>query len=1073
MENKDKQEYKIRLEEKLKAGLKKEERSLAGFFIKNFRFTYLILFAILLLGFYAMFTLPREANPEVKVPFALVSAVLPGASPTDTELLITNKIEEKVKNLDDLNNYTSSSGQGISNVFVEFDANANLDESFRKLREAVDNAKPNLPPEAEDPVVTELNIADVPIVTYSLVGNLSDVELKKYADILQNEFESIKNVSRVAVLGGLTREIQVVLDQKKLANFNISLGQVAAAIARANINLPAGNIEIDGFNYNVRVEGRFDSALPIKNIVVATYNGSPIYIKDLGQIIDGYKDLDTESRIGFKNKLPRNTVSLRIFKKTGGNILDIIKESNNVIARAEASGVLPAEITVQKTNDNSVFIRDDLNRLGISGLETMALIILILLIVLSLRGAFITGLSVPIAFLMAFIFLKNLGETINSITLFSLVLSLGLMVDNSIVIIEGINEYMTKHSKSVYEAAILSVWNFKWPVIAGTMTTVAAFLPILLVSGIIGQYLSVMPITITATLISSLFVAIVIIPTLIHRFLKINNNKNANYQESGGARKKKRHLVVKKIRHKLQNYYTSLLGNILPNKKKRRLIIAAAWVLFAISLAFPFSGLMKIEMFGKVDIDYIVVNIKLPVGSTMEKTNRITTEVEKIIAQMPELDNFVTSIGTSQSLGRSNSSRSNSISSNSSNLANITINFVDKKDRKLESFDIAKRLRPKLEKIQGAEVTVEEVGAGPPTGQPIEVRIFGDDLQKLSEIADKTVSYFKQVPGVINVKNSIEEATAELTFKIDKEKANFYGLDIAAIASNLRTAVYGSKASVVSLGGEDIDITVKYDDKVFKNINDLKNILLFTPRGETIPLKQVAELKLEPSLLSIAHKDGQRIVTVTAGTEKNVNLQKVFKNFDSYKNKLDLPSGYKIETGGELEDIAKSFREVFLSMILSVILIAFILVLQFNSFRQPFIILFTLPLAIIGVMFGLNILHMPFSFFVFIGLVALSGIAVNDAIVLIDRINKNIGDGLEFFDAIVEGGVARMQPIFLTSLTTIAGIFPLIFANELWRGLAITIIFGLAASTVLTLIMVPIMYVGLCRKEKVCVEIKS
>ena len=1061
MEDQKKEDYKIRMEQKLQEAFKKEEKSLTGFFIKNFRFTYLILFAILILGFYALFTLPREANPEVKVPFALVSAVLPGASPTDTEQLITDKIEEKVKNLDNLDKYTSSSGRGISTVFVQFDADANLDESFRKLREAVDNAKPNLPPEAEDPFVSELNISDIAIVTYSLVGDLSDVELKKYADILRDKFESIKNVSRVEILGGLKREFQVVIDQKKLANFNISLAQIAAAIARANINLPAGDIEIDGFNYNVRVEGRLNSAEHLKDIVVATYNGTPVYIKDLGRVIDGYKDRGTESRIGFKNEPPRNTISLRIFKKTGGNILNIVDESNLAIEEAKTSGVLPGEITIQKTNDNSVFIRDDLNRLGMNGLETMALIIIILFIALSFRGAFITGLSVPIAFLMTFILLKNMGETINSITLFSLVLSLGLMVDNSIVIIEGINEYMTKYSKSVYQAAILSVWNFKWPIIAGTMTTVAAFLPILLVSGILGEYLSVMPITISATLISSLFVAIIIIPTLISRFLKINNNKNAGPNNANGARKKRRHQAIKKIRTKLQNYYTRAMGKILPNKKRRRVIIATAWILFAISLALPISGLMKIEMFGKVDIDYVIVNIKLPVGSSLAKTKKITQEVEAKIARLPELDNYVTSIGTSQSLGYSDQ-----ISSNSSNLANITVNFVDEKDREQKSFEIAKRMRPELKKIQGAEVTVEEIGAGPPAGQPIEVRVFGDDLIKLNQIADNIIAYFKTVPGVVNIKNSVREATGEFTFSVNKEKANFYGLDVAGIASNLRGAVYGAKASVVTINGEDIDITVKYNEKNFQSIDDLENILLFTPRGENIPLKQVADLKLKPSLLSIAHKDGQRIVTVTAGTEKNVDLQAVFDDFDIYKNKLNLPANYKIETGGELEDIAKSFKELFLSMILSVILIAFILVLQFNSFRQPFIILFTLPLAIIGVMFGLNILRMPFSFTVFIGLVALSGIAVNDAIVLIDRVNKNIQNGMEFNEAIVDGGAARMQPIFLTSLTTIAGIFPLIFADELWRGLAITIIFGLMASTVLTLIMVPIIYAGLSRGEK-------
>lgn len=1050
----EKEEYNLKMEEKLEKAFRKEEASLAGFFIKNFRFTYLIMFVIILLGGYSLFTMPREANPEVKVPYAFISTFMPGASPADTEELITTKVEEKIKNLESLSRYTSSSGQGISFVFVEFEAEADLDESFRKLREAVNDAEPNLPDEAEDPEVTELNFSDIPIVTYSLVGDLSDAELKKYAAMLQDEFEDIKNVSRIVILGGLEREFRVIVDQTKLANYNITLGQISNAIALANINIPSGEIEIDGFKYNVRVEGKFSTVDTLKNIVVSTKNGTPIYLRDLGEIIDGFKERETESRIGFKNELPRNTVSLQVYKKTGGNILDIVEETNAVISKLQADGTLGEEIIVQKTNDNSIWIKDDLNRLGKSGLQTMILIILILLIVLSFRGAFITGLSVPIAFLMAFIFLDQVGQTINGITLFSLVLALGLMVDNSIVIIEGIDEYVSKHSRSVYQAAILSVWNFKWPIVAGTMTTVCAFLPILLVSGILGEYLAVLPITLSATLISSLFVAIIIIPTLVSRFLTINNNGKA-------GRNKKRHEYIDAIRTKLQTVYSGILRSILPSKEKRRLIIATAWILFILSVALPFTGLMEIEMFGDVDVDYIVVNIKAPVGTVLATTKGVTEKVEEIVAKLPELDNYVTSIGTSESLGYSDD-----IGSTATHLANITVNFVDDNERERKSYEIAEALRDEFAAIQGAEITVGEISAGPPTGLPIEIRIYGDDLEDLEQIAENIKKYFNLIDGVINVSDSIAESTGDFTFKIDKEKASFYGLSIASIASTLRNAIYGAQASFVTINGEDIDITVKYSDAVFSKVNDLENILLFTPAGENIPVKQIAKLTIEPSLLSIAHRDGQRVVNVTAGVEAGVNLQSIIKNFNDYTAGLTLPDNARIELGGEFEDIEQSYRELFLSMILSIILIAFILVLMFNSFRQPFIILFSLPLAIIGVMIGLNILGMTFSFTVFIGLVALAGIAVNDAIVLIDRINKNIADGMEFIESIIEGGVARMQPIFLTTLTTIAGIFPLIFADELWRGLAITVIFGLLFATILTLVMVPIIYVGLCRKEK-------
>ena len=325
------EDYKTRYSEKLKQAQKKTERSIVGFFIKNFRFSYLIIAFIVIGGVYSALTLPKEAEPEVRVPFAVVTTVYPGASPADIEELITNKIEDKIKNLENLRRHNSTSAHGYSSVFVEFNAEADLKESFRKLREAVDEIKPNLPSEAELPVVTEVNFNDFPIVTYSLLGNYSEIELKTFADQLQKELESVADVSKTEITGGLTREFQVIVNQTKLVNFNISLGQIIGAISKNNFSLPAGNIEIDGFEYNVRVEGKFQSTIELNDIVVATYKETPIFLRDVAVIIDGYKEKKTESRIGFYNKESQNTISLQIFKKTGGNILNIVERSQEKI----------------------------------------------------------------------------------------------------------------------------------------------------------------------------------------------------------------------------------------------------------------------------------------------------------------------------------------------------------------------------------------------------------------------------------------------------------------------------------------------------------------------------------------------------------------------------------------------------------------------------------------------------------------------------------------------------------------------------------------------------------------------
>ncbi len=1053
MEEKKNKNYPVDIEKKLEKAFQKEEKSWAGFFIKHFRFTYLIIIAVLFLGMFSLFTLPREAEPEVEVPFAVVNTVFPGASPSDVEDLVTNEIEEEIDKLDNIKEYNSTSKQGFSNIFVEFEAEADLKESMRKLREAVDNAQPNLPDDVNSPNVTELSFSDTPIVTYSLIGDYSDENLEKYAETFEEELEKIPGVSRIDIIGGVEREFQVLLDRVKLNNYNISLNQVNEAIQKSNFNLPAGEVEIEGFNYNIRVSSHLEEAKHLEDVVVATYESSPVLLKDIATVKDTFKDKKTESRIGFNGDSARNAISLQSYKKTGGNIIKIVDTSREKINNLSNNQIFPPNLRIEKTNDNSVFIREDINTLGTSALQTFILIAIILLLILSFRGALITALSVPVAFLIAFIAIKAQGMTLNSMVLFSLVLSLGLMVDNAIVIIEGINEYVSEYGKSIYKAAILSVWNFKWPIIAGTLTTVSAFLPMLLVSGILGEYLSFIPKTVTATLLSSLFVALVVIPTLAARFIKIKNNGTGKY------RSKKRHLFVAGQMQKIYKKYRYFLHRVLPYKGRRRVLLGAFWILFFMAVAIPVTGLMKIEMFPEIDFDYFVVNVELPAGSTLNQTGEVVTKVEEKISQIPELDNYVTNIGSSMSLMPGGSGGSGT------HKANITVNLKDEKERERTSFEISEKLREEFKSVQEAEVKVEELRAGPPSGAPIEVRIFGNDLKKLSNLSGQIFNYFDQKQETINVQESIEESTGEFVVKVNREKADFYGLSQASIASILRSAVFGNEATTLNLPGDDISVVVKYDKKNFQSISDIKNLIINSPKGP-VALGEVADITIQPSLLNINHRNGERIVTVSSDIRPGVDLQQVLSAFDKKKQELAIPEGFSIQVGGELEDITRSYQETFYSMIVAIILISGILILQFNSFRQPLIIIFTLPLAIIGVIFGLTLFNQAFSFPAFIGIVALAGIVVNDAIVLIDRINKNIDNGLEFEEAIINGGVSRMQPILLTSITTIAGIFPLIYANEVWRGLSLSVIFGLMFSTVLTLVVMPVFYAGLCRKEK-------
>ena len=1045
------EEHKAKLEEKLSSALVKKRNSASSFFIDTYRITYLLLFLIIFFGFFAIFTLPKEAEPEIQVPFALISVVYPGANPTDVEELVIDEIEERIENLDQLKKFESTSGLGFGSVFVEFDAEADIDLVLEDLKNAVDLAKVDLPSEVEDPVVSELNFNDIPIVTYSLTGSYPDTELKRYAQILQDEFESLSDVSSAPITGAIEREFQVLVDQSALARLSLSLSDIVGAISRSNANMPAGEIDVGDFTYAVRVKGKFETIDDVKNVVVGQHSGASIRIADVGTVQDDFKERKTISQVGIGDSDSQNTVSLQVRKRTGGNILNIVKNTQGIIEELKEKGVIPSDLQILKTNDNSVYIKDDVRRLGKSGVQTTILIILILLAVLGLRGALITGFSVPIAFLMAFVIIQFLGMTINSMVLFALVLSLGLMVDNAIIVMEGVNEYMHVHGKSARDAAVLAIWNYKWPIIAGTMTTVSAFLPMLLVSGIMGEYMGILPKTISATLLSSLFVALVIIPSLSARFYRSNGKMHV------------RHGFAKKIEQKMQilkKDYVLLMQKILASVRIQKRITRGAILLLIFTILMPVVGIMRVQMFPRVDLDFFMVQTELPIGSSLEKTEQITKKAERIVRNIEELDNYVITIGESPSLFANDPG-----GGSGSHLGAITVNLVSKDNRKRTSYEIAESIREQLSGIRGGDVRVRELNAGPPTGAPFEARIFGTHQTDLISLGNEVKDVAEKIPGLINVEDNIAPSSGEFVFSVDRARAQYHGFSVFDVARELRSAIYGAQASSVSIPGESIDVTVKYADSQLKDASDLQNILLLSPKGESILVSQVATLSLEPSLFSITHRDGKKIVKIAADLEPGADLRGIVQEFNDHISGIALPSGFSIEVGGETEDITKSFQEIFLSMILAVFLILFILVLQFNSFKKPFVIIFTLPLAIVGAFFGLSLLGLAFSLPAFIGIVSLSGIVVNDAIVLMDRIDKNLKRNMGFDEGIIEAGVARMQPIFLTSITTIAGVFPLALSEELWQGLGFSIIFGLLFATVLTLIFVPVLYSRLCRKD--------
>jgi multidrug efflux pump subunit AcrB len=1047
-----------------------------GFFVTNWRVTILTILILIIGGFGSLLSLPLESDPEVKIPIAVVSTVYPGASPADIEKLVTDRIEEKLKNLENLDKLTSSSSEGVSSVTVEFDASANLTESLRNLRDEVDNIKADLPEDANDPMVIEISVSDNPIVTVSLLANLPPAEMKIYGEDLQDILEGVSGVSEVLLSGLENEEMQVLVNIQKLEGFGISLNSVVNAIAANHIDFPIGSIRTNEFYYQASLKAQFDTAEELLALPIASRSNQNIYLRDVATVREAFAATTTDARVYQPSeKAYYDSITLQVKKKTGANITNTVDRVKTAV-EAYQKKTLPPQAEVLITNDWSKYVKDDINTLGTSGIQTVLIIFVVLFIALGVKEALMVGLTIPLIFLLTFIGLSLAGETINSLVLFALVLSLGLLVDTSIVMMEGIHEAVKQKGLSGREAALLAINTYKTPLISGTLTTVAVFIPMMMMTGIMGEYIKHIPITIAITLFSSLFVAIMILSAIAARVFR-------SYHATD---KKDKEPILNKILVPIRVKYLRQLEALFSSKRKRVTLILSLVVTFLVAMTFPFVGILKVEMFPSVDFDFFSVDIKLPTGATLQETAKVVESVEKMVEDLPELTNFVTILGSASSLNPLGGG-----GSSGGNRAQITVNLTDMNTRNIKSYVLADQIRAKVNQITEAEVTVQELDAGPPSGAPIEVRVLGDDVNKLEAFSIIVMQELAQIPGTRDITNDAEHGTGEFHFTLKRDRLNYYGVTAAGVAADLRAAVFGNNSVKILRNGKETPVVVSLDfrnevckndkntqllelrDKVTicrnnpENISQIKNLMLTTPRG-LVPVSELADVEIFPAITTIRHRDTATVVNVKSYTKDDALPTEITAELQKrIAENVATPEGIRLDFGGETEDITESFQSLFNAMIIGVFLIVLILVLQFNSFRQPLIIMFTLPLALIGVFFGLALMGRNFSFPGFIGIVALCGVVVNDAIVLIDGINQNIRKfKMEPKAAIIKAGGDRLQPVILTTVTTVAGVIPLAFANEMWGDLAWTIAFGITFATILTLFMVPILYAALENKKE-------
>lgn len=1077
-----------------------------SFFIKNSKFAYLFLIALSILGSYAVLVIPKESTPEVIIPVGIVTTVLPGAPATDVESLMTNELERGLVSLANVDRITSVSREGVSSITVEFEADADLDESIDELKETVDALQSELPDNAEDSSVSEVNFSDQPIMTIALSGDLSDYAFTEMIDDVEDEIESIAGVSRVQSSGVRSKEIAVIVDQSALLRYGLTLNEVIQAIQQANRTLPIGQIENDGISYNVAFEGDLNGAEEIQNVGITTRGGQPVYVRDIAVVEDGLTPASSLSRVSLDNNPSQNAVSLNVFKQSGGDITKITAAVNEKMAELQHENGLLSGIEVLTVLDAGNDIRTDLVRLSSSGLQTVILVVLLLVVAIGWREGLLAGTAIPLSFLFGFIGLYLSGNTINFLSLFSLILGIGILVDSAIVMVEGINRKMKDDPTIDKRAAALeTIEEFKAPLISGTLTTVSMFAGLFIVSGIIGQFIASIPFTLIFLLFASMFVALAIVPLLASSFLRRRSVTKMEQMQVEYA-----HRAETWYRKKLEpfindesyadrflaaifallvfsvflaiNAFAGVIASLLTyfgtmylrsrqhkygwsNFKYR-----IAWLVsFAVSVGIsvvlmmtilPSWQAVKVTFFEQSDVDYVIVEIEEPEGTAKEVTDVAARRVEEIIYKQPEIESFVLTVGSGSQWAGGGAGEK---------YANFFVTLRD--DREHTSTEVVESLRRELSVLRDIKVTVSQPSDGPPTGAAIVVKFLGDDLRELTDIANQSALVLRETPGIVNVETSTNSNNTEYVLELDRNKAAALGLNAFTISQIARTAVFGADATSITTLDDDIDVVVKMnvsneaevtsDTANRVSIDALNRISIPTQTGD-VPLSSLVTVSLRESSSVINHEDQQRVVSVTADVSADANAREAQTNAINRINEaVTIPSDVTLSTGGgETEESNEAFMEMFLALIVGVLLMVGVLVLQFNSYLHMRYVLSILPYSLIGIFVGLALTQNPLSFPSMMGFIALSGIVVNNSILLIDMMNhmRKRNQQKAIKEVVLDAAASRLRPILLTTTTTVIGMLPLTYAGDLWAPLAYAVMFGLIFSVVITLVLIPITY---------------
>jgi HAE1 family hydrophobic/amphiphilic exporter-1 len=1015
--------------------------SIYGSSVKNPITTIMVFVAILVFGVYSLVKLPIDFYPEMEFPAIMVFTSYSGANASDVERNVSEPLERGLNTVSNIKQVYSTSRDNVSIVTLEFEFGTNLDGAANDVRDALSMYSAYLPDDAEDPIIFKFSTNMMPILMYAITADESYAGIEdQLEEKMVNPLNRIDGIGNISLLGVPKREVGINIDPRRMEAYNLTIEQIGAVLRSENLNMPSGNIEMGQMNYPLRVQGEFQESDQIRNIVLGNYQGRTIRVKDVATVNDSIRKMSMDEKIN-----GRPGIQMMIQKQSGGNTVKIAREVKKQLA--ELQKTLPSDIKILTIFDTSDYITDSISNLSETLMFAFIFVVLVVLFFLGRwRATFIIILTIPISLIASFIYLGISHNTINIISLSALSIAIGMVVDDAIVVLENISKHIERGS-TPREAAIYATNEVWLAVIASTLTIVAVFFPMTMVSGMTGVMFQQLGWIVTITIATSAFAAITLTPMLSSKLLVLQSKRKTP------GRFSHERIVIPWL-NKLDDFYVKTLNWCL-HHRKTVIFSAVGIILVSIILAGMF---VKAEFFPQADQGQVTAEIELQAGVRVDETVKIARKIDEFInKKIPEKDLLSTSAGSDDEAGFQAL-----FQKSGSNIINVTLALVKKSERDRSVFEIADILRTYLStfpEIVKFKVTTGDGGMSM-SSNTVDVEIYGYDFNKTTALANQVAERVKKVEGARDVTISREKSKPELRILLDQDKMSANDLNTATVSAMIRNRVVGLTASQFRESGNEYDIVVRFDEEFRNSVSDIENIAIPTQTG-VIRLGEIAKVVEFWSPPNVDRKRRERIVTVSA-TPYKVPLGAMATNIKAAIAGLDIPEGVMVDVGGAYEDMAESFADLGMLLLVSLILVYIVMAAQFESLKMPLIIMASIPFAFTGVIIALLITKTSLSVIAALGAIMLVGIVVKNAIVLIDFTNLMRERDYTLDEAITRAGRSRLRPVLMTTATTILGMLPLALSSgegsELWKPMGISVIGGLTFSTLVTLIIVPVIY---------------